>query len=159
MAICGIDPGITGGITFMTERHLICKPVPIETFKVGGKQRKFLSVTSICELLDDHSPTMIFIEKQQAMPKQGVVSTFRTGFGYGLYLGLIVASGYRYTEVRPQQWKKDLNVSADKNQARQRATELMPDASVCWEKANQDGVAESALIAYWGMNYSLDCLY
>jgi hypothetical protein len=33
----------------------------------------------------------------------------------------------------------------------------MPDASVCWEKRTQDGIAESALIAYWGMNYySLD---
>lgn len=156
MIICGIDPGVTGGITFMSERHLICKPVPIETYRVAGKTKKFLAVASIVELLDDHSPSMIFIEKQQAMPSQGVVSTFRTGFGYGIYLGLIVGCGYKYQEVRPQVWKKDLGVTSDKDQARQRATELMPDASVCWEKRSQDGIAESALIAYWGMNYSLD---
>lgn len=157
MMICGIDPGVTGGITFMNDRHLVCKPVPIETYRVAGKTKKFLAVTSICELLDDYSPTLIFIEKQQAMPKQGVVSTFRTGFGYGIYLGLIVALGYKFVEIRPQVWKKDLGVTSDKDQARQRATELMPDASVCWEKRNQDGIAESALIAYWGMNnYSLD---
>ncbi len=155
MTICGIDPGVTGGITFMSHQHLVCKPVPVEKYKIGGKTKKFLSVTSICELLDDYSPTMIFIEKQQAMPNQGVVSTFRTGFGYGLYLGLIVASGYKYTEVSPQTWKKELQVSSDKNEARQRATQLMPDASVCWEKARQDGMAESALIAYWGYNYHL----
>lgn len=155
MTICGIDPGLSGGITFMTERHLVCKPVPVETYMVNGKKRKFLGVTSIVELLDDYSPKMIYIEKQQAMPSQGVVSTFRTGFGYGIYLGLIVACGYRYQEVRPQTWKKDLGVTSDKDQARQRATELMPDASVCWEKRSQDGIAESALIAYWGMNYSL----
>lgn len=156
MTICGIDPGLNGGISFMSDNFLICKPVPVETYRVAGKTRKFLSVASICELLDDYSPKLVFIEKQQAMPKQGVVSTFRTGFGYGIYLGLIVALGYKFVEVRPQVWKKDLGVTSDKDQARQRATELMPDASACWEKRNQDGIAESALIAYWGMNYSLD---
>ena len=154
MTICGIDPGITGGITFMSERHMVCKPVPIEVYRVAGKTKKFLSVSSICELLDDYSPSMIFIEKQQAMPKHCNVSTFRTGFGYGIYLGLIIALGYKYTEIRPQTWKKDLGVTSDKDQARQRATELMPDASVCWDKRSQDGIAESALIAYWGAHYS-----
>ena len=155
--ICGIDPGVTGGITFMNDRHMVCKPVPSEIYRVAGKTKKFLSVVSICELLDDYSPKLVFIEKQQAMPKQGVVSTFRTGCGYGVYLGLIVALQYKFVEVRPQVWKKDLGVTSDKDQARQRATELMPDASVCWEKRSQDGIAESALIAYWGMNnYSLD---
>ncbi len=156
MIICGIDPGVTGGITFMSERHLICKPVPIETYRVAGKTKKFLAVASIVELLDDNSPSMIFIEKQQAMPTQGVVSTFRTGLGYGIYLDLIVADGSKYLVFRQQVSKTDLDVTTDQHQATHTPPKLMPDASVCWEKRSQDGIAESALIAYWGMNYSLD---
>ena len=153
MVICGIDPGLTGGITFMSDRHLVCKPVPIETYVINKKKRKFLDAVSICDLFQEYSPSTIFIEKQQSMPSQGVVSTFRTGFGYGLYIGLIVGSGNKFVEVRPQAWKKDLGVTSDKDQARMKATELMPDASECWGKKSQDGIAESALIAYWGMNY------
>ena len=67
MTICGIDPGVTGGITFMSHQHLVCKPVPVEKYKIGGKSKKFLSVSSICELLDDYSPTMIFIPKGRAL--------------------------------------------------------------------------------------------
>lgn len=155
MMICGIDPGVNGGITFMNDRHMVCKPVPVESYRVAGKTKKFLDAWSICELLNIYKPQMVYIEKQQAMPNQGVVSTFRTGFGYGVYLGLLVATRHKYTEVRPQVWKKDLGVTRDKDQARQRATELMPDAADCWDKRYQDGIAESALIAYWGMNYSV----
>ena len=137
----------------MSDRHLVCKPVPIETYVINKKKRKFLDAVSICDLFQEYSPSTIFIERQQSMPSQGVVSTFRTGFGYGLYIGLIVGSGNKFVEVRPQTWKKDLGVTSDKDQARMKATELMPDASECWSKKSQDGIAESALIAYWGMNY------
>ena len=84
------------------------------------------------------------------MPRQGVASTFRTGFGYGVYLGLIIALGIKHTEVTARQWKKDLCVPADKNMARGIATELYPHASSQWKLKCEDGVAESTLIAHWG---------
>lgn len=51
---------------------------------------------------------MVVIERQQAMPKQGVTSTFSIGMGYGLWLGLIAGLQLPYRVVQAQAWKKAL---------------------------------------------------
>lgn len=157
MIICGIDPGITGGISFIQDNNsVIAERVPICSFNIGKKKKTFLDLAKIINRIEAYKPSVIFIEKQQAMPNQGVSSTFKTGFNYGLYIGTFASQGYSYLEVFPRKWKSDLQVSADKNQARQRASELMPMAKESWRLKCEDGVAESAMIAYWGINYSTE---
>ena len=90
------------------------------------------------------------------MPNQGLVSTFATGMGYGAYLGLLVATGYNYTEVPARVWKKDLNCPSDKDQSRDLATKLMPQGKHLWQLKSQDGIAEASLIAYWGLRKSIE---
>lgn len=150
--ICGIDPGLKGGIAFIHEGIVLGVRTPV--IKVAKKN--YLNVGEIVALLMQHKPDHIYIEKQQAMPRQGVSSTFRTGFGYGVYLGLIIALGIEHTEVTARQWKKDLCVPADKEGARMIATGLFPYASSQWEKKCEDGVAEAAMIAHWGASYHKD---
>lgn len=152
MIICGIDPGLNGGMAFLGGEKPLCMRVPVETYKIAGKRKKFIDLVSIVETLSDHKPDAVFIEKQQAMPGQGVSSTFQTGFGYGLYLGVLITLGIRYHQVAPRKWKSDLKVTRDKDQARARASELMPDLSGNWQLKCEDGVAEAAMIAYWGLN-------
>ena len=115
-------------------------------FTEGG-----VDVHALLDILTSVKIKHIYIEKQQAMPQQGLVSTFATGMGYGVYLGLIVASGMSYTEVSPRTWKKDLNCPSDKDASRKRASELLPQGSHLWQQKNQDGLAEASLIAYWGI--------
>jgi Holliday junction resolvasome RuvABC endonuclease subunit len=148
MRVCGIDPGLTGGITFIQGDEVSAHRTPVVTVK----KKKILNLVRIVDYLKLFEPDMVYIEKQQSMPRQGVASTFKTGLNYGLYLGLFVALDLKYTEVRAAKWKKDLNVSSDKDLARARASYLLPQASHCWELKCEDGVAESALIAYWGLN-------
>lgn len=148
MRVCGIDPGLTGGITFIQGDEVSAHRTPVVTVK----KKKILNLVRIVDYLKLFEPDMVYIEKQQSMPRQGVASTFKTGFNYGLYLGLFVALDLKYTEVRAVKWKKDLNVSSDKDLARAKASYLLPQASHCWELKCEDGVAESALIAYWGLN-------
>ena len=151
MTVCGIDPGITGGITFIQNKDcVVAERIPICSFKIGKKKKKFLDLAKIINRIEAYKPSRIFIEKQQAMPNQGVSSTFKTGFNYGLYIGTFASQGYHYEEVTPRKWKTDLKVSANKDEARQRASELMPMAEEYWRLKCEDGVAESALIAYWG---------
>ena len=147
MMICGIDPGVTGGIAFYNGLELYAHRVP--TYKIANK--KVLDMEGICKLLVYHEPKMVFIEQQHAMPRQGVSSTFKTGFNYGLYIGILHALGYTYTVVTPKKWKGDLEVSSDKDMARQRATDLMPMGESSWSRKCEDGVAEASLIAYWGL--------
>lgn len=150
--ICGIDPGLTGGIAFLSDGVVIAERTPV--IKIAKK--KYLDVASIVAMLQKHEPHHIYIEKQQAMPGQGVASTFRTGLGYGVYLGLFVALGLEYTEVIPRLWKKELNVPSDKNLSRARATEMFPHASSQWSLKCEDGVAEAAMIAAFGANRRMD---
>ncbi len=147
MMICGIDPGVTGGIAFYNGLELYAHRVP--TSKLANK--KILDMEGICKLLVQYEPDMVFIEQQQAMPRQGVASTFKTGFGYGIYIGILHALGYNYTVVIPRKWKSDLGVPRDKDLARQRATDLMPMGESSWSRKCEDGVAEASLIAYWGL--------
>ena len=148
MRVCGIDPGLTGGITFIEGNEVSAYRTPVVTVQ----KKKILNLVRIVDYLKLFNPDMVYIEKQQSMPRQGVASTFKTGLNYGLYLGLFVALDLKYTEVRAVKWKKDLNVSSDKDLARARASYLLPQASTSWELKCEDGVAESALIAYWGLN-------
>jgi Holliday junction resolvasome RuvABC endonuclease subunit len=148
MIVCGIDPGLTGGITFIHGDEVSAHRTPVVTVK----KKKLLNLVRIVDYLQLFEPDIVYIEKQQSMPRQGVASTFKTGLNYGLYLGLFVALDIKYVEVRAAKWKKDLNVSSDKDLARARASYLLPQASSSWELKCEDGVAESALIAYWGLN-------
>lgn len=149
--ICGIDPGLSGGIAFIHDGLVIAHRAPVRKFKMNKKERKYLDVGTIASWLEKHEPSHIFIEKQQAMPGQGVSSTFMTGLGYGIYIGMFISLGFNYTEVTPRQWKKDLEVPKDKNLARARATELYPHASDYWRLKCEDGVAEATMIAHWGI--------
>lgn len=89
----------------------------------------------------------VAIEKQQAMPKQGVVSMFGLGRGYGIWEGLIAARYWPYTLVRPQKWKAELldGTKKDKPAARIRAGQLFPLAELGKRKDN--GRSDALLIA------------
>ena len=153
MIICGIDPGLTGGLAFFDNESLSihAEKAPIFNVTTKAKKKRFLDIWTLMRMLDEHDPDHIYIEKQQPMPMQGLVSTFATGLGYGAYLGLIIGGGIPYTEVAPRTWKKDLQCPSDKDASRKRASELMPNASHLWQQKNQDGIAEASLIAYWGI--------
>lgn len=152
MQICGIDPGLTGGIAFYNGLELHAQRVP--TAKIANK--KILDMEGIIKLLVLFEPDFVFIEQQQPMPRQGVSSTFKTGFNYGLYIGILQALGYSYQVVTPRRWKLDLDVPADKDIAREIATKLMPQGQGSWSLKCEDGVAEAALISYWGLYWGHD---
>jgi Holliday junction resolvasome RuvABC endonuclease subunit len=156
MRICGIDPGLNGGIALYNEKMSVVDAIrtPVYQLKKGKQSTKIMDMYSICKILNKFDPDHIFIEQQQAFPKQGVISTFKTGVGYGMYLGLMSVSGYAHTIVPPKTWKKKLGVGADKDDARKRASELMPYARDLWQKKCEDGLAEAAMIAYYGVHES-----
>jgi Holliday junction resolvasome RuvABC endonuclease subunit len=151
MLICGIDPGLKGGLSFYDKEadYLKVYKMPVVDKIIAKKKRYFLNCHRFCNILLDESPNRIVIEKQHPMPNQGVVSTFSIGFQYGLCLGTFIALGFTYDEVKARDWKKDLGVSSDKEEARIKATELF-GSDKHWPLKSHDGLAESAMIAYWG---------
>jgi hypothetical protein len=55
------------------------------------------------------------------------------------------------SQVRPAVWKAQLKVPAEKDAARYRANQYFPKCSTAWKRKMDDGRAESALIAFYGM--------
>jgi hypothetical protein len=97
-------------------------------------------------------PVELMLEEQQAMPaalrgrNQGGRSTFRTGLGYGLWLGLVVAAGVPYQTVRPATWKKHHGLlGADKRASRLRCAQRFPALGAI--AAKDEGPAEALLLA------------
>ena len=86
------------------------------------------------------------IEKVNAMPKQGVSSTFKFGTSFGFCQGMLVAAGIRFDFVTPQKWQKalDCRSGGDKNITKGRAQTLFPGIKVIHANADALLLAEFA---------------
>jgi crossover junction endodeoxyribonuclease RuvC len=105
-SVIGIDPGLDGAVAMVREQRLVSVEI-VPTIKLGKGSKRDYDVSGMVrmlEMLHEHSGVWIFLEKQQAMPKQGVSSTFKTGRGFGLWEGIIAALGISLTIVHPRAW-------------------------------------------------------
>src|SRR6516162_7770788 len=109
MRFGGIDPGISGAIAFLdpaAPQGLEVVDMPTLTLAAG---KRAVDVHALAALLGspvDH----VFLERAQAMPKQGTTSMFNYGRSFGLIEGILAARGIPYTLVSPVSWKRALQV-------------------------------------------------
>jgi crossover junction endodeoxyribonuclease RuvC len=135
MIIGGVDPGINGGIAFfdtISEKLLVYS---IPSYKT--EKRKEYDIEKLSEIFIENRPDKCIVEIVHSMPKQGLVSTFFFGKGYGLILGILGALSIPRIDVRPQQWKKYFELSS----------------SYQWKLKKNDGLAEAALLSFYGKNF------
>jgi crossover junction endodeoxyribonuclease RuvC len=143
--IIGIDCGYrTGGVALVGDDWSEVHDLP--TYDEGG-----VDVTSLIDIITsvekvDH----IYIERQQAMPKQGVVSTFKLGYAFGQIVSTCALSRSPYTLVTPNNWKRALNLPRDKDAARRLAQQWFPDLASQLKRKKDEHRAEALLIALFG---------
>lgn len=151
----GIDPGLDGAVAFTgmtTESRAIHVPI----IKNGGK--KEYNIEHMARLLyyQDKSTAFVVLEKQQAYPKQGSVSTFKTGMGYGIWLGILSALNLDYVTVHPKTWQQALipgKAGETKIRSVAMAKKLFPDVSLrisSRAKNDHDGLSDALLLAEYG---------
>ncbi len=126
----GIDPGKSGGITFIHPNGVV------EAVPMPGTDQE------ICDhLRTAGKDAVVVIEKVHAYPRQGVVSSFNFGKGYGGLLMALTCLHLMYYEVSPQKWQKSLGIEPAKKKGtgaetqaqwkwrlKEVAEELHPDA-------------------------------
>jgi crossover junction endodeoxyribonuclease RuvC len=82
--IVGIDPGLSGGIAFYDPlvSNLVTMEMPV--LEAGSKSKRVIDELELARMFDDKSASIkkVFIEQVNAMPKQGVTSTFNFGMGF-----------------------------------------------------------------------------
>jgi crossover junction endodeoxyribonuclease RuvC len=87
------------------------------------------------------------------MAGQGVTSVFSFGRSLGAIEGVIAARSIKSTLVTPQTWQKAMGVSGGKDGARARAMEVFPWNVDLFKRVKDDGRADAALIAAWGLRH------
>ena len=136
----GIDPGKSGGIAYIDTENDISGTMPYGD----------TALIDLCRDIRSASKAVCCLEKVGAMPGQGVVSMFTFGTGYGWLQGVLAAYGIPYELVRPQQWKKEFGITADKNSSIDVCKRLFPAVRLrandrC--RTDHDGMAEALLMA------------
>ena len=126
----GIDPGVSGGIACITCEELFTVKCPETIADMNDK------VEAIAKLVA-HTGYKAYavIESVHSMPGQGVVSTFKFGMNYGMWLGILSANKISYTQATPQKWMKWLgsmpkDKKARKNHIKHLAQQRYPDTKI-----------------------------
>jgi len=142
--IVGIDPGLTGAIALLHGPRLeIVHDMPVTGRNVDAYE--------LTRLLAEIGPVdRVLVETQQAMPRQGVSSTFRGGANFGRLLGVLAALERPVAHVTPAAWTRALRVGSDKSAHRARAMDEWPDHAALFRRAKDDGRADAALIGLYG---------
>ena len=142
--ILGIDCGYRhGGVALVGDKWAEVHDLPV--FSEGG-----VDVVALMDILTSADVDHIYIERQQAMPKQGVSSTFKIGYGFGQIVTTVALSRTPYTIISPSIWKKFLGLQRDKDAARRLAQQWFPELASLLTKKKDEHRAEALLIAYYG---------
>lgn len=152
MTVLGIDTGTNGGLTFLDDD---CSIKAIQKMPL------------ISDFPDLTGVTHCFVEKAQAMSKngkpQGANSNFTTGQRLGELLGFMAAKKIPVSLVHPRTWQAKLLGSKfaagdSKKKAYEVASQLWPNESFlptprC--RKFHDGMVDATLIALYGKRYLL----
>lgn len=166
--IIGIDNGLDGGIAVLSPEGEIIDMFLTPTVKVvssSGKQHRRMDVPAITSILNHHAATaVVALEYAQAMPGQGVVAMFSTGYGYGMYQGIVTALGMPYEIVRVNDWQKKFGITGmgarTKDGSYLASSRIWPQAAANLKTPRgriYDGVCDALLIAeYYRRNQRSD---
>ncbi|KAL5580318.1 hypothetical protein UlMin_012760 [Ulmus minor] len=158
--VIGIDPDISGALALLKGND---SDISAQVFDsphlpvlVGKRVRKRLDVKSIVQLLrsfDAPIGTTAYIEQSIPYPKDGKQGWWSGGFGYGLWIGILVSLGFTVVPVPSASWKRkfELNGSTSaKDDSRRAASSMFPSLSTMLKRKKDHGRAEALLIAAYG---------
>jgi hypothetical protein len=153
--VIGIDPGVSGAVAALagSGRVVAVDDTPTVWARPGRSRRRAYDVAAMRALLARHvvdgALVHAVVEHQQAMPRQGVTSMFSTGFGYGLWVGLLAGLGVPHTVVAPRKWQIAMLAGRGDPKARAllAASRLFPELAV---PRFRHGRADALLLAEYG---------
>jgi hypothetical protein len=166
--IVGIDPGLTGAIVLIDSfENIQFWDTPVLAIETGKKVKNVINIAEAAEILFSIDPALVIIEKVQAMPGKpsaalaaqgekfqtmGATSAFNFGMGYGIWLGILGAYQFPYTQVHPATWKKATmeGMGKEKDASRLRAMQLYPGVTEMLKLKKHHGRADALLLAHYG---------
>lgn len=144
--LLSIDPGMKGALAWLDGNANLLR---VEDMPVINKE---IQASVLWNMMRVMTPDAVVIEYQQAMPdhlrgrRQGSQSTFKTGKGYGILLGVVAGLEVPVTTRHSSAWKQRLHLTKDKEASRQRAIEVWPSCTEWFKLVKHEGRAEAALL-------------
>jgi hypothetical protein len=166
MIVIGCDNGLDGGVVALRGDGTVLLKMVTPTLGVVGKGKREFDDAAMHRMLNDivtHAEEarvalpIVFQEKAQAMPGQGVSSMFSVGKGYGLWRGICVGLGLPREEVHPRTWQAVMLAGLDKTDTKRASAiaAIRYQPSVDWRatprcKKPHDGLTDAYCIAEYG---------
>lgn len=154
MIILGIDPGLSGALSFINTETCVVDihDMPVVEVTRNGKTKREVSAHLLADIVSGQ-PSQIaaaYVERVGAMTGQGVTSVFSFGRSAGILEGVLAACGVPYTLVTPQAWQKAVGLRGGKDGSRERAMQQFPDQSALFARKKDDGRADATMLALYG---------
>ena len=157
MKILGIDPGAVSGGLAIVEINNGAAPQLIDAISlpvIGVKAKQRIDVLALRDWIQQHRPDCAYVERGQAMPRQGASSGFKFGRGCGAVEATIQLLEIPLTIIEASAWKRKFHLrGGDKESGRQLAIQLFPTSHTLFARKLDHGRAEAALIALAGANH------
>ncbi|XP_078171481.1 mutS2 [Carex rostrata] len=165
--IIGVDPDVSGALALLRPDQSPCGysaevfDAPYVKVMVGKNLRKRLDPRSIVQLLHSFNApigTTAYIEQSRPFPQDGKQGWWSGGFTYGIWLGVLVASGFSVKPVSSVSWKNFFELSGSsspKDDSRRAASDMFPSLASLMKRKKDHGRAEALLIAAYGRSLTL----
>ena len=160
MNYIAIDIGLSGAVVLQEDRkfHSVTD-VPTFEVKTGKKRRNEYDRRACFKILKDISILFngddchAIFEKLRGMPGQSSTSTYKLGYGSGMWEAFLVALDIPYTAVSPVKWKNVMLEGISKEAKKQkgaavlRAKELFPEVDEHLTLVKHHNRADAILMA------------
>jgi len=148
--IIGIDPGKKGGISLVTEDNAV---LYINDFSNDHEliRNRLLDIIKMFPFVEIES---VFLEAPISVGTNRTINNYLF-FINGFITGVAESIGLKVIRTNPMHWKKVMGVTSDKSTSIQKSLELFPTVADEVNYAHgsyKDGLAESLLIAYYGLH-------
>lgn len=150
MIVAGLDPGKTGalvvlyedGSTLVLRVPLTPKPYRPDWVEWNRSWRSHLAFGC---------PDVFVAEAVHGWRGQGAAASFSFGQAEGFAKAILMSFGRPIHRAPPIVWKHKLGIAPDKGDAIAEALRLVPSIAPHVKRKKDDGVAEAALLAYYGL--------
>lgn len=129
---------------------------PVVLIKVGKTTRRRADADGIAQLMktEVREGSNVFIEAAQPHAANGKQGWYGSGYGYGIWRGVIAGRELKSNPVTANRWKRDLELTGKgKDCSRALAAELYPEMSPHLRAVKHHGRAEALLLAHWGITF------
>lgn len=143
MIFFGIDPGKSGGISAIWEDG---QPF-VSSCRFDGTEHDIIERLQMFNLKN----AAAVLEQVNAMPKQGVTSSFNFGSQFGFCRGVLTGLGIPFKLVRPTKWQGFLScrTKGNKNVTKAEAQRRWPQVKITHRNADSLLLAEYARVEAW----------